>query len=444
MPVNIPESQTPRVVIIGGGYGGITLGKALAKAPVQVVMLDKNNYHCFQPLLYQVATGGLEPDSIAFPLRKLFEKQKNFYFRMASVESIDPEAKQVHTNLGYVNYDYLVVASGGSTNYFGNDMLEKHALGMKSIPEALNLRSLILQNLEKANHERDPQRKQALLNFVVVGGGPTGVEMAGALAELKRHILPADYPEMDFEQMQIYLLEGGDRLLVGMSEKSSNNAKIALEKLDVQVVFNTFVKNYDGHFVESSDDAYSMPAENVIWSAGIKGEIIPGLSTESVERGRLKVDAYSRVDGYDDIYAVGDVALMVTDPAYPKGHPQVAPAAIQQAEQLGINLPKIIQGKNPHPFNYYDKGAMATIGRNKAVVDWNNIHLKGLIAWLGWMFVHLLYLIGFRNKLVVFANWVWSYFTYDKGTRLIIRPFDKPEAEKQEQEEEPERELVAS
>lgn len=428
MPVNIPETGQPRIVIIGGGYGGITLGKALKKAPFQVVMLDKNNYHCFQPLLYQVATGGLEPDSIAFPLRKLFAKQKNFYFRMAEVERIDTALKRVYTPLGHVNYDYLVIASGGKTNFFGNKELETQTQGMKSVPEALNLRSLILQNFEQANHESDPAMRQALLNFVVVGGGPTGVETAGALAELKRHILPKDYPEMKVEDMNIHLIEGGSRLLAGMSEKASENSLEALEKLGVKLSFNTFVKGYDGHSVTTSDEELSMNAETVIWSAGITGNIIPGLKPDAVEKGRIRVDANNRVLGYNDIYAVGDVALMKSEAAYPNGHPQVAPAAIQQADHLAKNFKKMAKGEFPEPFEYFDKGSMATIGRNKAVVDWKKLHLKGIIAWLGWMFVHLLYLIGFRNKLVVFANWVWSYITYDKGTRLIIRPYSKKEA----------------
>ena len=427
MPVNIPETGQPRVVIIGGGYGGITLGKALKKSPFQVIMLDKNNYHCFQPLLYQVATGGLEPDSIAFPLRKLFAKQKNFYFRMAEVERIDPALKRLYTSLGHVNYDYLVIASGGKTNFYGNEELEEKTQGMKNVPEALNLRSLILQNFEQANYERDTELRKALLNFVVVGGGPTGVETAGALAELKRHILPKDYPEMAVEEMNIHLIEGGDRLLAGMSEKSSEDSLKALEKLGVQVSFNTYVKGYDGHRLTTSDDVLNMSAETVIWSAGITGNIIPGLKPDVIERGRIQVDENNRILGYSDIFAIGDVALMKTEEAYPNGHPQVAPAAIQQGDLLAANLKAIQEGKMPEAFKYFDKGSMATIGRNKAVVDWKKLHLKGIIAWLGWMFVHLLYLIGFRNKLVVFANWVWSYITYDKGTRLIIRPYRKDE-----------------
>ncbi|MFK7970058.1 MAG: NAD(P)/FAD-dependent oxidoreductase [Bacteroidia bacterium] len=429
MHIRIPETKLPRVVIIGGGFGGITLGRALKKAPVQVVMFDKNNYHTFQPLLYQVATGGLEPDSIAFPLRKLFDKQSNFFFRMAEVEHIDSEANTVHTTLGPIHYDYLVMATGSKTNFFGMEGLERYAIGLKSTTEALDLRSLILQNFEQANNEADPETRARLLNFVVVGGGPTGVETAGALAEIRRHILPRDYPEMDNTAMNINLVEAGSRLLAGMSEASSSDAQEALEKLGVNIHLNTLVTDYDGTTVKTKADNLQFAADTVVWSAGVKGAILPGLSESSMERGRLKVDAYCRVEGYDNVYAVGDVALMKTEEPWPDGHPQVAQVAIQMGEMFAKNLQHMLDGEEVSPFSYWDKGSMATIGRNKAVVDITETkHLKGFIAWLAWMFVHLFYLIGFRNKVIVFANWVWSYFTYDKGTRLIIRPFDKQRA----------------
>ncbi|MEZ4688393.1 MAG: NAD(P)/FAD-dependent oxidoreductase [Bacteroidia bacterium] len=435
MHIRIPETDKPRVVIIGGGFGGITLGRALRKAPVQVVMFDKNNYHTFQPLLYQVATGGLEPDSIAFPLRKLFESQDNFYFRMAEVERIDPEENRIHTTLGPLHYDYLVMATGSKTNFFGMEGVERNSLGLKSAPEALDLRSLILQNFEKANIEADEKTRARLLNFVIVGGGPTGVETAGALAEIRRHILPKDYPEMDNEAMNIHLVEAADRLLGGMSQASSDDAVAVLEKMGVHVHLNTLVSDYDGKTVSTKDPGVSFDAETVVWSAGVKGALIEGLSEESMERGRLRVDAYCRVKGYDNIYAVGDVALMKTDSPWPKGHPQVAQVAIQMGELFAENLKKLLKGEEVEPFSYFDKGSMATIGRNKAVVDMGKRHLKGFIAWMAWMFVHLFYLIGFRNKVVVFANWVWSYFTYDKGTRLIIRPYQKAVSEPSAQKE---------
>ncbi len=417
-------SNQPRVLIIGGGFAGLTLARALRKKPFQVVMVDKHNYHTFQPLLYQVATGGLEPDSIAFPLRKLFDDQENLLFRMAEVHRIDDEAKEVHTSIGPIHFDYLVLATGSNTNFFGNAEIERHALSMKSIPESLNLRSLILQNFEDAHQHVDFADRNQLLKFIIVGGGPTGVETAGALAELKRHVLPSDYPELDLRQMEIHLIEAGPTLLAGMSKKSSEDALEGLEKLGVHVWLNTMVEGYDGTLVRTADGK-GIEASTVVWAAGIKGATIEGLDKAKLARGnRLVVDEFNHVEGYEDVFALGDLAYMETE-AYPQAHPQVAPAAVQQAEQLAPNLYNLYKGAPLKPFNYFDKGSMATIGRNKAVVDFRKLHLKGFIAWLSWMFVHLLYLIGVRNKLVVFVNWVWSYFTYDKGTRVIIQPFNR-------------------
>lgn len=424
MKAVVPMTNKPRVLIIGGGFGGITLAKTLRNSPFQIVMIDKHNYHTFQPLLYQVATGGLEPDSIAFPLRKIFKNQENFIFRMASVESVDTTQNIVNTSIGEIRYDYLVLATGSATNFFGMNDLEKEAVGMKSIPEALDLRSLILQNFETALQQANGEIKDVLLKFVVVGGGPTGVETSGALAELKRHVLPSDYPELDLRQMEIHLLEAGNQLLAGMSEKSSTDAKDALEELGVHVWLNTMVTGYDGTHISTNLDK-ELEASTVIWAAGVKGNLIEGLGKEVIERGnRLAVDEFNKVKGYNNVFAIGDLALMRTED-YPNGHPQVAPGAIQQGERLGKNLLRIYKKQELVPFRYFDKGSMATIGRNKAVMDFRKLHLKGFVAWLGWMFVHILYLIGFRNRLVVFVNWVWSYFTYDKGTRLIIRPFRK-------------------
>ncbi|GAB4402584.1 MAG: NAD(P)/FAD-dependent oxidoreductase [Bacteroidia bacterium] len=428
----IPRSNQPRIVIIGGGFGGITLAKALRGLPFQVVMIDRNNYHTFQPLLYQVATGGLEPDSIAFPLRKMFSHQDNFVFRLADVQTVDTDAKVLQTSIGAIRYDYLVMATGSCTNYFGNKAIETHAIGMKNIPESLDLRSFILQNFEAAHTEAEVDDRELLLKFIIVGGGPTGVETAGALAELKRHVLPSDYPELDLRQMEIHLIEAGDRLLGGMSEKSGRDAQEALEKLGVHVLLNTRVTAYDGERVTISTGR-TLEASTVIWAAGIKGNVLPGLPETAIDRGqRLAVDAYNRVKDAPDVFAIGDVALMRTTD-YPDGHPQVAPTAIQMAQNLARNLVRLSRGREMQPFVYFDKGSMATIGRNKAVIDFRSLHLKGFVAWLGWMFVHIMYLIGFRNKAVVFVNWVWSYFTYDKGTRLIIRPFRRrqPVAEPQ-------------
>lgn len=427
MKALLPSSPHPRVVIVGGGFGGITLAQGLRKSPFQVVMLDKNNYHTFQPLLYQVATGGLEPDSIAFPLRKMFTRQDNLVFRVAEVEKVNPDQKILNTSIGEIDYDYLVLATGSVTNFFGMSELEQHAHGMKSIPESLDLRSLILQNFEEALESSEEERDK-LMNFVVVGGGPTGVETAGALAELKRHVLPNDYPELDFTKMEVYLIEAGDKVLSAMSEKSSEDARKDLENLGVNVMTSTLVSGYDGHLVNTKQGD-KIETNTLIWAAGIKGATIEGISEEHIVRGnRIEVDAFNEVKGLEGVYAVGDLAWMSTD-AYPGGHPQVAPAAIQQGATLAVNLTRKASGASLKPFQYFDKGSMATIGRNRAVVDFKKLHLSGFIAWAGWMFVHLMYLIGFRNKLVVFVNWVWSYLTYDKGNRLIIRPFRKKRPE---------------
>lgn len=419
----VPPTNRKRIVIVGGGFGGIALAKALRKHPFQVVLIDKHNYHTFQPLLYQVATGGLEPDSIAFPLRKIFAGQRNFIFRMAEVEKVDTALQSIHTNIGAIHYDYLVVATGTKSSFFGMQNVQAHSMGLKSVPEALNFRSLILQQFEEALNQLDPYTRQGLMQFVVVGGGPTGVEMAGALAELKRHVMPHDYPELDTRQMEIHLIEAGERLLAGMQPKSSEEALKALEAMDVNVWLNTRVKDYDGHTIITADGK-EFRSTQVLWAAGVEGCLIPGFSEEVIAKGnRMKVDLYNRLSGQENIFVIGDLAYMPTED-YLSGHPQIAPVAIQQAKNLARNL-ALANKARWTPFEYVDKGAMATVGRNKAVVDFGNIHIKGFVAWLAWMGVHLLFLMGFRNKLVVFINWLWSYITYDKGARLIIRPFVK-------------------
>ncbi len=421
MKALLPSSALPRIVIIGGGFGGISFAQGLDKAPFQIVMLDKHNYHTFQPLLYQVATGGLEPDSIAFPLRKMFNKQPNLVFRVAEVTHIDTDLKCISSTIGEIDYDFLVLATGSVTNFFGMEDIATNAQGMKSIPESLNLRSLILQNFEEAL-EKEGKEKEQLMKFVVVGGGPTGVETAGALAELQRHILPMDYPELDLTQMEVHLLEAGPNLLAGMSEKSSKNAKKDLEQMGVNVRTGVRVKGFDGEKVDIMGEV-PLEAKTMIWAAGVQGNPISGMNPTLIGRGkRVIVDEYLQVKGLKDVFAVGDLALVQTE-ASPHGHPQVAPAAVQQGEALAKNFLRKHKGAPLLPFEYFDKGSMATIGRNRAVLDFRKLHLKGRIAWLGWMFVHLLFLIGFRNKLIVFINWVWSYLTYDKGNRLIIRPF---------------------
>lgn len=423
MKVNVPELNLPRVIIIGGGFAGINLAQALKNAPVQVVMFDKHNYHTFQPLLYQVATGGLEPDSIAFPLRKMFKRQQNFTFRMAEVNGVDVSNKRIITSIGEIKYDYLVVATGSRTNFFGLEGLQEMSHGMKNIPEALDLRSLILQNFEQAVLTANLDERNALMNFVVVGAGPTGLETSGALAELKQHILPKDYPELDLRRMQIHLIEAGDRVLPGMSAESSENAQKALEKMGVHIWLNSRVETYDGTHVHLAGGR-TLDAMTVIWSAGVIGNALPGLEDAVGRGGRIEVDQFNRVKGQAHVFAIGDVALMRTE-EFPSGHPGVAQVAIQQGANLARNLKSIVFQREMRAFKYKDLGTMATIGRNKAVGDLGRMKLKGLPAWILWLGIHLFSLAGFRNRLVVFINWFWSYVTYDKGTRLIIRPFKR-------------------
>lgn len=418
------ENKKQKIVIVGGGFGGIELAKRLKNNNVSVMILDKHNYHTFQPLLYQVATGGLEADSIAFPIRKIFKGQKNISFRVTEVEKVIPEENRLLTTIGAINYDFLVMATGSTSNYFGQAEIEYHTMPMKSIPEALNLRSLILQNLEAALIAKTPQQTAELLNFIIVGGGPTGVETAGAMGELKKHVLKCDYPELDIHKVNIYLIEGSSELLGAMSKQAQQKAKEFLAELGVSVYTDARVQSYDGQNLVLADGR-EIPSATVIWSAGVKGVILNGLRPESVVKGnRLKVNQINRVEGYKNIYAIGDVAAMMSEET-PNGHPGVAPVAIQQGKLLAKNLICLIKGKPTENFKYRDKGAMATIGRNRAVVDIGKIRFQGIFAWFTWMFVHLMTLVGFRNKLVVFVNWVWSYFSYDRGTRLIIRPFNR-------------------
>lgn len=423
--IQIPDTVKNRVVIIGGGFAGIEFARHLPEGFFQVVMFDRHNYHTFQPLLYQVATAGLEPDSIAEPLRKIFEGYKDFYFRLAEVEEIQVAKNKVVTSIGELNYDYLVVANGSRTNYFGNQEIYKKAFPLKQIPQALDLRSNILQCLEKAVIVRDPAEKQRLLNFVIVGGGPTGVEVAGALGELKIHILPNDYPELDMSMMQVYLIEGSGKLLASMSEQASTKALEYTRKFGVNVVLNTVVQSFDGEKAVLSN-GHEIPTETLVWAAGVMGNLIPGFQAESIGRGnRLLVDEYNRVKGTDSVFALGDIALMTT-PKSPNGHPMLAPVAQQQGRLLATNLYRLTTGSEMKAFVYNDKGSMATVGRNKAVVDLPGFKFHGFFAWAVWMFVHLFSIAGFRNKVVIFSNWVYHYLTFDRGTRLIIRPFIKP------------------
>ncbi|MFD2550578.1 NAD(P)/FAD-dependent oxidoreductase [Bizionia sediminis] len=423
--MNIPESKYPRVVVVGGGFAGINLLKGLKNKPVQVVLLDQRNYHTFQPLLYQVSSSGLEPDSIAYPLRKIIKTSENIFFRLAKVTQINPEKQQIDTSVGVLDYNYLVLATGTKTNYFGNKAVETFSMPMKTVPQALNIRSLILQNLEKATIAKTVAERHAYLNFVIVGGGPTGVELAGAIAELKNNVVPKDYHDLNAQDMQIHLLEGGDRLLPPMSKHASKKAALFLEKLGVNIHCNTFVENYDGKKVQTNT-SLQMESETLIWAAGVTGNPVNGLTADVLvnKTNRYRVNRFNQLMGYPHIFALGDVAYMETE-AYPKGHPQVAQPAIQQGRLLAKNLVNLLAKKPMKKFEYRHVGSMATIGRNKAVVDLGALKFSGFIAWFVWMFVHLMALVGFRNRVVIFFNWSYNYINFDKAARLIIRPFKK-------------------
>lgn len=419
-------TKHPKVVIIGGGFGGIELAKALKSLDGEVLLIDRHNYQVFQPMLYQVATGSIQADSIAFPLRKIFHKQENVTFIYANVISINAANNTITTSDGEVCYDYLVLATGSDTNFFGNKEIEHYAMPMKNITEALNLRSLILQNLEAAFIEEDPDKKQALLNFVIVGGGPTGVELSGAIAEFRNHVLSKDYPEHKEESMKVYLIEGKTELLASMSEEASVHAKKNLVKMGIEISNDVHVKSYDGE-VLTIDNGRTIRTKNVIWAAGVKGKLPVGFSPGSITKSnRVQVDTFNRVHGYENVFAIGDVAAMITL-ENPQGHPGVAQVAMQQGKLLGKNLIKIVKGEAMEPFTYKDRGSLATIGRNKAVADLGKVHLHGFIAWLIWIFVHLMSLVGFTNRLIVFFSWASSYVTYNGGSRLIIRRFNTKE-----------------
>ena len=421
--MNIPESDLPRLVIVGGGFAGINIIHHLDNAPYQVVLLDKHNYHTFQPLLYQVATAGLEPDSIAYPFRKMFKIKGEFYFRMTEVTEVIPEENLIKSSIGELCYDILVIATGSTTNFFGNQAFEKLSMGMKNVPEALNIRSLLLQNFEKAILTSDLAERESLMNVVIVGAGPTGVELAGAIAELRKHVLPKDYPDLDFRRMNINLVEGLDRVLPPMSAHASKKAEVYLKRLGVKIFLNTMVKDYDGRTITT--DQKSMLTQNFFWAAGVNGAPVKGVKAESLVKGqRILVDIYNKVAGYENIYAIGDVACMQTK-ELPKGHPMLAQVAIQQGTNLAYNLKAMLRKRKLRPFKYRDYGSLATIGRRLAVADLGKIKLHGTTAWFIWIFVHLMGLVGFRNKVVVFFNWAYNFFNYNRDIRLIIRPYNR-------------------
>jgi NADH dehydrogenase len=417
-----------KIIIVGGGFGGLKLARKLNnKKGVEMLLIDKFNYHQFQPLFYQVATAGLDASNISFPLRKAFQNSKNVRIRITDLKQIIAAENKIITGTGEEQYDILVLATGADTNFFGNQQLEEHAFPMKSTVEALQLRYKLVQNFEDALTTKNEEELQRLLNIVVVGGGPTGVEISGALAELIIYVLPKDYPELDFSKMNIFLLEGTQKTLGHMSEISSERSKKYLEKLGVKVMTGSHVKDYDGKNI-LLQDGKTISSATVLWAAGIKGNIPDGVDKSLIVRGnRIKVDRQNRVVGSQNIYAIGDLAYMETS-KYPNGHPQVATAAIQQAKLLAGNLLKIKDGKTDlKEYEYKDKGTMATVGRNLAVVDIPKpkLHFGGWFAWMIWMSLHLMLILGVKNKFFVFINWLYNYFTYDQSLRLIFKEFKK-------------------
>ncbi len=418
---NIPPAATRRVVIVGGGFAGTELVKGLLKTSYQIVLLDRNNFYQFQPLLYQVAMSGLEPSAISFPIRRIFRHKKRFFFRMAEVTGINPEKKEVETNIGALSYDYLVLAGGVTTNFFGNKELEKKAFTMKSVSDAIFIRNAILENYERALDYATDEERQPFLNLVIVGGGPAGVELAGSLAEMKKFILPKDYPELDFNKMKVYIFEAGPKILSNMREHSSTTALKYLKKLGIDVKTGIAVKDYDGEHVKLSTGEI-LKSKMMIWTAGVTAKKIPGLDDQVFgPGGRILTDRINRVQGQEAVFAIGDLSLIQTE-KYPKGHPQVAQVAMQQARQLARNLDRMAKGKPTAAFRYTDKGMMATVGRNLAIADLPLVSFKGFFAWLLWSVVHLISIMGSKNKLFVFLDWATNYYVYDPSLRLLIKP----------------------
>lgn len=425
---NIPPAHNKRVVIVGGGFAGTELVKGLLKTSFQVVLIDKNNFYQFQPLLYQVAMSGLEPSAISFPLRRMFRNKKNFFFRMTEVTWVNVEKNQIETSIGSLSFDYLVLATGVITNFFGNKDIERKAYTMKSVADAIFIRNAILENYEKALNGETEEERQPFLNLAIVGGGPAGVELAGALADMKKYILPKDYPELDFRKMKIYLFEAGPKILGNMREGSSKTALKYLKKLSVEVRTGTAVQGFDGENVKLSTGK-TLKAMTMIWTAGVMVPKINGLEDAVFgPGGRIFTDLYNRVKRTKNIFAIGDMAMIQSE-KFPKGHPQVAPVAIQQAHLLTRNLKKLEKGGMPTEFRYVDKGVLSTIGRNLAIADLPGISFKGFFAWFLWSVVHLTSIMGTKNKVFVFLDWVTNYFVYDPSLRLLIKPKIRNSAE---------------
>ena len=420
MSINIQRNQKKRVVIVGGGLGGLRLAEDLYGSGMQVVLVDKNNYHQFPPLIYQIASAGIDPSSISFPFRQIFRKRKDFYFRMAEARMVDTDRKILQTSIGKIDYDYLVLAAGTTTNFFGNKNIEEWAIPMKTVPEAMGLRNALLSNLERALTCATEEERQELLNVVIVGGGATGVEIAGALSEMKRYVIPYDYPDMDSSLMHIYLIEAGDRLLAGMSEDSSRKAYEFLTSMGVDIKFGKMVTDYRDHRVIMKDGT-EIPTRTFLWVSGVRANAITGIDGDRLGRGfRIKVDQYNRVPGLDGVFAIGDQCLQTTDETYPGGHPQVAQVAIQQAKNLAKNLQRIVRGDTElTPFVYRNLGSMATVGRNRAVVEIGKFRSQGFFAWILWLVVHLRSILGVKNKMMVLLNWLWKYVSYNDSIRMI-------------------------
>lgn len=421
MKANIERTEKKRIVIVGGGLGGLELAFKLVDDDYQVVLIDKNNYHQFPPLIYQVASGGLEPSSISFPFRRLFQGKKDFFFRMAKVESVNTDKKIINTTVGEIDYDYLVLAFGAKTNFFGNKDIEATTLPMKSVSEAMRLRNTILRNLELALTEEDPARKQALMNIVVVGGGASGVEIAGAVAEMKKNIIARDYPDLDSSQMHIYLVNAVDRLLSAMDPVSSKRAERDLKELHVHIRQPQFATEYKDGILKTSA-GLEIPTQTVIWVSGICANTVEGFPAESIgHAGRFLTDRFCRVKGVKDVYAIGDVSLVEGDEEYPLGHPQLAQVAMQQAKTVAKNFKAMSKGKELKPFKYKNLGVMATIGRNHAVAEISGKKFGGFPAWALWLVVHLRSILGVKNKTFILLNWVWNYINYKQSLRLILK-----------------------